>query len=75
MKCEWCRKNEIAFEIVIYELKKEETSTVANLREKRIQYVRDGKYTNLRLCENCLPMTTTKNIERYKLRGREIKQS
>lgn len=73
MICSWCYKNEVEFELVINKLKQESTN-VANGNKTAVQFVRE-KQLSVRLCENCLPVTSTKNLNRYKLRGKEIEGS
>lgn len=73
MKCNWCNNKEVEFQLVVYTLKKEQTSIIANHREKRDQYLRDKHYVSVNLCGNCVPVTHTTNLKRYKLRGYEKK--
>lgn len=68
MTCSWCHKNEAEFELVINKFKQEPTN-VANGNKDAIQFIKE-KQLSVRLCENCLPVTTTKNLRRYSLRGK-----
>lgn len=68
MRCSWCQKNEVEFQLVIYTLRKEK-EIIANKSNKQEQLVRDRMYLKVYLCEKCLPCTTTTNLKRYKLRG------
>lgn len=72
MKCTWCQKNEVEFQLVIYTLRKEK-EIVANKSNKQEQLVRDRMYLKVYLCEKCLPCTATTNPIRTKLRGSELK--
>jgi hypothetical protein len=76
VKCNWCDKNEVGFELIIYHLRKEEGSVIIpeSSGKKIEQLRRDGMYLKVQLCEQCLPCTATNNPIRTKLRGREIKQ-
>lgn len=74
MICNWCQKNEVEFELVIYFLKRER-EVVANRLDKQNQLIRNGVYLKIKLCERCLPCTATINPLRTKLRGHELQKA